>query len=286
MGYNPYRDERGRFAKKDGTNNSAESLTKDNYNTALSNRDRAEVAAIRDYAMDSLANTAFGQEILESEYRDNRIEPKMVTAAKNILSDNESVAHKARESFAKMHDFDFFNHTSATQIKESLSEQLNSADNPNDPRLDDVRTQLACVQAYINNATVVEVDTSTTVATVSEPDGGASFNPFTNRAPVSGFCYSPYPEHSKVIEFSDNAVDNIKMLTNYAAERKDLLMESGHYVGLWNDPATGKIYLDISVNTMDATEARKECENNDQIAFFDFQTFESVTVNSEATSGQ
>ena len=37
---------------------------------------------------------------------------------------------------------------------------------------------------------------------------------------------------------------------------------------------------------MDAKEARKECEDNDQIAYFDLQDFSSVTVNQNATSGQ
>ena len=37
---------------------------------------------------------------------------------------------------------------------------------------------------------------------------------------------------------------------------------------------------------MDAKEARKQCEDNDQIAYFDLQDFTSVTVNQNATSGQ
>lgn len=73
---------------------------------------------------------------------------------------------------------------------------------------------------------------------------------------------------------------------DYCERNKDLLSKENHYVGTWNDPVTGKIYLDVSVNTMDAKEARKQCEDNDQIAYFDLQDFSSVTVNQNATSGQ
>ena len=37
---------------------------------------------------------------------------------------------------------------------------------------------------------------------------------------------------------------------------------------------------------MDAKEARTQCEEKDQIAYFDLQDFSSVTVNQNATSGQ
>ena len=47
-----------------------------------------------------------------------------------------------------------------------------------------------------------------------------------------------------------------------------------------------KAYLDVSKRYDTAEEARIACEQNDQIAYFDLQTFESVDVNREATSGQ
>lgn len=75
-------------------------------------------------------------------------------------------------------------------------------------------------------------------------------------------------------------------LSSYAKKNIDLMDKPDHYVGLWNDPATGIVYLDISVNTMSAEEAQKDCKGHDQIAFFDLQDYNSVTVNPNATSGQ
>lgn len=109
-------------------------------------------------------------------------------------------------------------------------------------------------------------------------------NPYVKTSPQVGFCYSPYPERS--VEFS--SVDDLTLSTydEYCEKNKDLLSKENHYAGTWHDPATGKIYLDVSINTMDAKEARKQCEDNDQIAYFDLQDFTSVTVNQNATSGQ
>jgi len=73
---------------------------------------------------------------------------------------------------------------------------------------------------------------------------------------------------------------------DYIKENKELLSKKNHYVGLWNDPETNIIYMDVSVHSMNATTAREQCEQKDQIAYFDLQTGESVTVNQNATSGQ
>ena len=117
---------------------------------------------------------------------------------------------------------------------------------------------------------------------MSKPDGGGTFNPYTKTSPITGFCYSPYPQYSKVIT-EDLTLDEFEQ---YCSDHSDLLDKENHYIGMWHDPETGIKYLDISINTQDATEARVKCAENDQIAYFDLQDFSSVEVNANATSGQ
>jgi hypothetical protein len=121
------------------------------------------------------------------------------------------------------------------------------------------------------------------LSTVRQSDGGGTWNPMTQKMPTCGFCYSPYPEHSKCLKAEEIT---LKELNDYAKEHHDLLGKDHHFVGLWNNPADGNVYLDISVNTMDAGTAKDGCENHDQIAYFDLQTFTSVEVDANATSGQ
>jgi hypothetical protein len=46
------------------------------------------------------------------------------------------------------------------------------------------------------------------------------------------------------------------------------------------------VYLDVSIVTDTAAKAHELALAHDQIAYFDFQTFESVTVDANAKSGQ
>lgn len=135
-----------------------------------------------------------------------------------------------------------------------------------------------------------EVSLSNLFSDVGAPDGGATVSIQNSKviSPITGFCASPYPQYSKVF---DNAEDvNYKALLDYIdnvnKQSDNLFEENDTYLGLWNDPETGKVYLDVSKRYMSAQEARIACEENDQIAYFDLQLFESVDVDRQATSGQ
>lgn len=153
------------------------------------------------------------------------------------------------------------------------------------PENEELRTEIAYLNRMKNKSGEFSMSSDELFNNISEPDGGATFNPVSGKIPSSGFCYSPYPELSKTIDVQD-PISFQDGLNNYFKENKEILNQNGHYIGLWNDPATGVVYLDISVNSMEAKEVRKGCEQKDQIAYFDLQTFESVTVNQNATSGQ
>lgn len=128
---------------------------------------------------------------------------------------------------------------------------------------------------------------------LKSPDGGATMSISFNSkekaiVPTVGFCASPYPEYSKVLNSVKevNHLTLLKYMDSLDGRGQDILLEKDVYIGLWNDPNSGKIYLDISKRYITSEDARIACEQNDQIAYFDLQMLESVEVNSKAKSGQ
>jgi ADP-Ribosyltransferase in polyvalent proteins len=117
---------------------------------------------------------------------------------------------------------------------------------------------------------------------VMKPDGGFTYNTVTADQPVEGYALSPYPARSFAKSASElSPVD----IATYAVHNEDVLEQPDHYIGAWHDPASGKVFLDVSVVKKDADEAHELCLKHDQIAYFDLKAGKSVTVNASATSG-
>lgn len=152
---------------------------------------------------------------------------------------------------------------------------------------DKLRTEISRVNTLLKRANSVKGTVEGNLAGIHTPDGGATFN-LAGIQPTTGFCASPYPQYSKV--FNDSKEVNFNSLASYVAEVKQadptIFSQEETYLGLWNDPEDGKVYLDISKRFHTAEEARKACEDHDQIAFFDLNVFESVDVDRNAKSGQ
>lgn len=154
------------------------------------------------------------------------------------------------------------------------------------------RTKLAKPALEMKGDRISDVELSETLKDLREPDSGATLSTNKNstkaKIPVVGFCASPYPEYSVVFENpEDVTLDSLLDFEEKVnLQNEGIFSQEDVYIGLWNDPATGKIYLDVSKRYDTSEEARIACEQNDQIAYFDLQTFESVDVDREATSGQ
>ena len=151
---------------------------------------------------------------------------------------------------------------------------------------DKIRTSISRLREYEEGGSSNN-PAENAIMDVKVPDGGATFT-LEGIRPTVGFCASPYPQHSKV--FSNAYEVSFESLSEYVAEieSKDptIFSQEETYLGLWNDPGDGKVYLDISKRYFSAEEARVACEENDQIAFFDLNLFESVDVDRNAKSGQ
>lgn len=155
---------------------------------------------------------------------------------------------------------------------------------------EEMRTRLA-EMAKMKGGDSEEVELGEVLSSLHSPDSGATMSIKSSKkaiSPTTGFCASPYPQHSKVFD-NPKEVTFAKLqefMNNIIEIDKDIFEEDETYIGFWNDPQTGKIYLDISKRYHTAQEARIACEQNDQIAYFDLQTFESVDVDRNAKSGQ
>lgn len=169
---------------------------------------------------------------------------------------------------------------------ESLKNKLTNF-NGSTSEQDSLRTEISRLNEELQGSNHNHGTIDDTLSGIHEPDGGATFN-LKGIQPSTGFCASPYPEHSKVFNSSKDV--SFEALTQYVSEieKRDpsIFSQEETYLGMWNDPADGKVYLDISKRYHTAEEARKACEENDQIAFFDLNVFESVDVDRNAKSGQ
>ena len=120
------------------------------------------------------------------------------------------------------------------------------------------------------------------LAQVSSPDGGFTYQPSLKTSPKVGFALSPFPDKS----FAKPAKDlTAKDLAAYYKSNKDMFSNPEYHMGAWHDPASGMVFLDVSIVTHDAKEAAKLCKKHDQIAYFDLAAGQSVTVDAKATSG-
>lgn len=161
-------------------------------------------------------------------------------------------------------------------------QQLKSVPNSDSPEWDEVRSAAARHKKKLDGG-MAKMRIEQVIDQLREPDGGWTVRLETLESPTSGFCYSPYPERGVVIESTD--LVEYELIEEFNDSNEDLLDREDHFVGAWHDPETGKIYLDVSVVVDDAKNARTGCQESDQIAFFDLQTYESVDVDREATGG-
>lgn len=107
----------------------------------------------------------------------------------------------------------------------------------------------------------------------------------TQRAivPLTGFCANLYPELSVTFNSSKEINHNkiLAFMDNIEKEKEGLLSEKDVYIGIWNDPKTGKVRLDVSKRFSVARDARRACEKGDSKTYFDLQVFESVKIRSK-----
>jgi hypothetical protein len=125
--------------------------------------------------------------------------------------------------------------------------------------------------------TVTLIDWSVRISAMADalsvPDGGFSVNPTDGSDVRTGYAVAVHPEYERIYD----AVTSSD-LHDYIAQAKDALSLPGRVLGGWCDPATHRVYLDVSVVTANVTEAMTLARETAQLAIFDFAAMASVPV--------
>ena len=109
---------------------------------------------------------------------------------------------------------------------------------------------------------------------LSVPDGGFSVNPVDGSDVRMGYAVAVHPDLERIFDGPVTSND----LHDYVAHAKEALALPGRVLGGWRDPATGRVYLDVSVVVADLCEAMTLARQTAQLAIFDFSAMESIPV--------
>ncbi len=121
------------------------------------------------------------------------------------------------------------------------------------------------------------------IARIKEPDGGFTYDPITGVEPKTGFAVSIYKGREGVFAAKDATVDK---LAEYVNANRDILEGDGNHFGAWHNPEDGQVYLDVSIVVATAAEAEALGREHGQIAYFDLESGNSVTIPEVATSAE
>ena len=109
---------------------------------------------------------------------------------------------------------------------------------------------------------------------LSVPDGGFSVDPNDGSDVRCGYAVAVHPDRERVYERRVTSGD----IHQYISQSGDALSLPGRVLGGWCDPATGRVYLDVSVVTADLSEAMELAVQAGQLAIFDFSAMASIPV--------
>lgn len=126
--------------------------------------------------------------------------------------------------------------------------------------------------------TMTLIDWSARISAIADAlsvlDGGFSIDPNDGSDVRCGYAVAVHPEHECVYERRVTSSD----IHEYISHAKDALSLPGRVLGGWCDPATGRVYLDVSVVTVDLREAMALAVKAKQLAIFDFSAMASIPV--------
>ena len=114
---------------------------------------------------------------------------------------------------------------------------------------------------------------------VQKSDGGATIDYNGNNAKGDYFA-SCYPQYSKTISKPQQVTVKklLALIDEINQESNGLLNKPSFYLGLWNDPETNIVYIDVSQGFNDKKAVIKACKKYKQLAYFDTKTGASVRV--------
>jgi hypothetical protein len=109
-------------------------------------------------------------------------------------------------------------------------------------------------------------------------NGGLSVNMLSGNEPTGGYMVAKGTNLGDIVS-ADDFYDETKItgiLSDYFKKNKSELSGSDNYLGIWHNTEDGQVYLDVSQNILDRTEAIIAGQTRDQISIWDVVNFEEI----------
>ena len=114
---------------------------------------------------------------------------------------------------------------------------------------------------------------------IKQPNGGFTLHAVTGRQPTSGYALSIYKDRETTKPVKDIELID---LVRFAKANEDLLRQPDNYFGVWHDPKSNLVYMDISIVLRSAAEAEHLGRLNQQGSYFDLEGGQLVDIEEEA----
>lgn len=114
-------------------------------------------------------------------------------------------------------------------------------------------------------------------STTSE-QGGSTTRLSTGDVPTTGWAVAQKRYSQEITADQDPGAADIK---RYIQTRYQALSQPGNYLGTWYDSDTGSLWLDVTQVIEDADAAYDWAKEQGEIAIFNLETFEEVTIDYE-----
>jgi hypothetical protein len=109
-------------------------------------------------------------------------------------------------------------------------------------------------------------------------NGGLSVNMLSGNEPAAGYMVAKGADLGGIVS-ADDFYDETKIqgiISDYFKKNKSELSGSDNYLGIWHNTEDGQVYLDVSQNILDRTEAIVAGQIRDQISIWDVVNFEEI----------
>lgn len=113
--------------------------------------------------------------------------------------------------------------------------------------------------------------TALRITTLLQSGAGFTISRF-GTGPAKRYVVSPYKHAERIFRFGITTTE----VRNWLRANSRLIQREGHYIGGWRHG--GDDYLDICVETDSEATAREICRKNQQSAFYDTLTGDSIYV--------
>lgn len=129
-----------------------------------------------------------------------------------------------------------------------------------------------------NWATGLSEETTSSIKNFTREWGGLSIKMSDGSMPTKGYMVAKPPSFGRVVSKEDfyDKDKGFQILRDYMRTHKEELATGKHYLGTWEHE--GKVYLDVSENIMDETEATSLGRERNQIEIWDVANQKTINT--------